>query len=67
MNDAKTLLGRRAVKLGQVSAFALPPWPRLPEAVVRRLPELSAWQQEMERWHQQTNAALVQLFTRGTE
>jgi hypothetical protein len=62
-NDSQTLQSRRAARLGAVSTFQLPPFPRLPSAVISRFPDLLAYEQQVIRWVDNANTALRAALT----
>lgn len=49
---------RLAVKRSAATSFVIPLMPQIPDAVLRRFPEMRTWQTEMEAWRQRLQAIL---------
>lgn len=62
-NDIQTILKRKAVKLGTVTRFTLPPFPALPDSFLKRFPELLAYEEDKKRWTENLNQAVAQALS----
>lgn len=54
------LVDRLSVDKKQVSFFAVPPFPSIPAALVKRAPELAAWTGDVTAWRERFSAYLKQ-------
>lgn len=57
---SNALVDRLSVDKKQISFFAVPPFPAIPAALVKRVPELTAWTGEISTWRDIFSAYLKQ-------
>ena len=62
-NDAKTLLARKAVTLGQLTRFSIQPFPSLPASFLKRFPELGQYEEDKKKWLENLNTVLAQALS----
>lgn len=62
-NSSKTLLTRKAVVLGSLSKFDLPPFPELPATFLKRFPELKQHEEDKKLWSERFINKLSEILT----